>query len=118
MSKGLDSFPKRTYNFYNEVSMMDSHGQKIKGVIFDLDETIINSLGTYAEAFNKGTKIFGLEPVTEERIAHCLDKGLRLGSILLDLFPSVFEEIEWLNVHLHSQLPHPVFTLIMFFFAS
>ena len=66
--------------------------QKIKGVIFDLDETIIDSLGTYTEAFNIGTRIFGLEPVTEERIAHFLDKGFRLGKILLELFPSVFED--------------------------
>jgi HAD superfamily hydrolase (TIGR01509 family) len=66
--------------------------QKIKGVIFDLDETIINSLGTYTEAFNRGTSIFGLEPVTEERMARCLDEGLRLGKILLELSPSVFEE--------------------------
>ena len=66
--------------------------QKIKGVIFDLDETIIDSLGTYTEAFNIGTRTFGLEPVTEERIAHFLDKGFRLGKILLELFPSVFED--------------------------
>ena len=72
--------------------MTASRRQKIKGVIFDLDETIINSLGTYTEAFNRGTATFGLTPVTEERIAHCLDRGLRLGKILLELFPSVFEE--------------------------
>ena len=72
--------------------MMSSRRQKIKGVIFDLDETIIDSLGTHTEAFNAGTRIFGLEPVTEERIAHFLDKGFRLGEILLELFPSVFEE--------------------------
>jgi len=71
---------------------MPYHGQKIKGVIFDLDETIINSLGTYTEAFNTGTRIFGLEPVTDQRIAQFLDKGFRLGEILLELFPSVFEE--------------------------
>jgi len=41
---------------------------------FDLDETIIDSLGTYTEVFNAGTRIFGLEPVTEERIAHFLEE--------------------------------------------
>ena len=66
--------------------------QKIKGVIFDLDETIIDSLGTYAEAFNVGTSSFGLEPVTEKKIAHFLDQGFRLGRILVELFPSVFED--------------------------
>ena len=73
---------------------MPTHGQKIKGVIFDLDETIIDSLGTFTEAFNAGTRIFGLEPVTEERIAYFLDKAFRLGEMLLKLFPSVFEEDE------------------------
>jgi len=71
---------------------MDSCRQKIRGVIFDLDGTIINSLGAYTEAFNSGTRFFGLEPVTEERMAHFLDEGLRLGEILLELSPSVFGE--------------------------
>jgi HAD superfamily hydrolase (TIGR01662 family) len=71
---------------------MSSRPQKIKGVIFDLDETIIDSLGTLTEAFNRGTRKLGLEPVTGNRIAHCLDEGLRLGEMLLALFPSVFEE--------------------------
>ena len=71
---------------------MSSSQQRIKGVIFDLDETIINSLGTYTEAFNRGTRIFGMEPVTDEVIANFLDEGLRLGQMLLELFPSVFEE--------------------------
>ena len=66
--------------------------QKIKEFILDLDETIIGSLGTYTEAFNAGTRIFGLELVTDERIAHFLDEGFRLSEILLDLFPSVFKE--------------------------
>lgn len=72
--------------------MRPSRQQKIKGVIFDLDGTIIDSLGTYTAAFNVGTRTFGLEPVTDERIAHFLDKGFRLGAMLLDLFPSVFTE--------------------------
>ncbi len=71
---------------------MPSRRQKIKGVIFDLDETIIDSLGAYTEAFNTAMRIFGLAPVTDERIAYFLDQGLRLGEILLGLFPSVFEE--------------------------
>ena len=72
--------------------MMPSRRQKIKGVIFDLDETIIGSLGTYTEAFNRGTGMFGLEPVTDNRIAYFLDEGLRLREMLLKLSPSVFAE--------------------------
>ena len=66
--------------------------RRIKGVIFDLDETIISSLAAYTEAFNKGIRAFCLAPVTEERIAHFLDEGFRLGKILLELYPSVFQE--------------------------
>ncbi|MFB0506089.1 MAG: HAD family hydrolase [Thermodesulfobacteriota bacterium] len=72
--------------------MMPLRPQKIKGVIFDLDETIIDSLAALTEAFNTGTREFGLEPVTGERIAHFLDEGLRLGEMLLELYPSVFAE--------------------------
>ncbi len=71
---------------------MSPRRQKIKGVIFDLDETIIDSLGAYTEAFNTAMRIFGLAPVTDERIAHFLDQGFRLGEILLELFPAVFTE--------------------------
>ena len=72
--------------------MMPARRQKIKGVIFDLDETIIGTLGAYTEAFNRGTGAFGLEPETAQRIARFLDEGLRLGQILLELSPSVFKE--------------------------
>ena len=72
--------------------MMTSNRRKIKGVIFDLDETIISSLETYTEAFNRGTRTFGLEPVTEEKIAHFLDEGYRLSKMLLELFSSVFQD--------------------------
>jgi HAD superfamily hydrolase (TIGR01509 family) len=74
-----------------EVSIVPSHHHEIKGVIFDLDGTLIDTLGTYTEAFNKGTEVFGLEPVTDEKIADFLNRGLRLNEMLLELFPSVFE---------------------------
>jgi HAD superfamily hydrolase (TIGR01549 family) len=75
-----------------EVNIMLSSHSEIKGVIFDLDGTLIDTLGTYTEAFNKGTEVFGLEPVTDEKIADFLNQGLRLGEMLLELFPSAFKE--------------------------
>lgn len=71
---------------------MPSNRKRIKGVIFDLDETLIDTLGTLTEAFNTGIKIFGLGPVTSEKIAYFLDRGARLQNMLLELFPSVFED--------------------------
>jgi HAD superfamily hydrolase (TIGR01509 family) len=79
---------------WNEVDMVRSRRQEIKGVIFDLDGTLIDSLGAYTEAFNRGVRIFGLEPVTAEQIARFLDEGLRLSEMLLELSPSVFEKEE------------------------
>jgi len=71
---------------------MDFDWCNIKGVIFDLDETIISSIEAYTEAFNRGTKDFGLEPVTVEIVARFLDEGYRLSKMLLELFPSVFQD--------------------------
>ena len=72
--------------------MMSSHRQEIKGVIFDLDGTLIDSLGAYTDAFNRGIRLFGLEPVTAKQIARFLDEGLRLSQMLLELSPSIFRE--------------------------
>jgi HAD superfamily hydrolase (TIGR01509 family) len=66
--------------------------REIKGVIFDLDQTLIDSLGAFTEAFNRGVKRFGLAPVAQESLASFLDKGWRMGKMLLEAFPSVFNE--------------------------
>ncbi len=71
---------------------MHSRRQKVKGVIFDLDGTLIDSLGAFAEALNRAIKLFGLEPITDERVAHFLDKGSRLSELLLELFPTIFQD--------------------------
>ncbi len=67
---------------------------KIKGVIFDLDGTLIDSLETYTQAFNQGIGKFGLGPVTNEELATLLNRALGLEDILLELFPSKLEDKE------------------------
>ncbi len=67
---------------------------KIKGVIFDLDGTLIDTLETYIQAFNRGIGRFNLEPITKEKLAAFLNRDLGLENILLELFPSLFEERE------------------------
>ena len=68
--------------------------RKIKGVIFDLDGTLIDTLEGYIEAFNRGIKGFGLEPISKEKLATFLNKALGLESILMELFPTTFQEKE------------------------
>lgn len=77
--------------------MVTFPAQKIKGVIFDLDQTLIDSLQAFTEAFNRGIKPFGLDPVAQEKLASFLDKGWRMGEMLLEAFPSVFNEEEILK---------------------
>ena len=74
--------------------MVTFRAGKIKGVIFDLDQTLIDSLGAFTEAFNRGMRQFGLDPVTRERLASFLDKGWRMQRMLLEVSPSVFDEDE------------------------
>jgi HAD superfamily hydrolase (TIGR01509 family) len=61
-----------------------------KGILFDLDETLLDSLNVYWEAFNRGTSDFGLKPVEKSAIARFLDEGLRLDQMLLTLSPQIF----------------------------
>jgi phosphoglycolate phosphatase len=68
--------------------------RKIKGVIFDLDQTLIDSLQAFTEAFNRGIKCLGLGPVGEEMVASFLDNGWRMEKMLSETFPSVFLEKE------------------------
>ncbi len=64
----------------------------LKGIIFDLDETLIDSLEVYTEAFNQGISAFKLKPVNKQEIASLLDQGKRLNEILSTLFPECFAE--------------------------
>ena len=51
---------------------------KIRGVIFDLDGTLIDTLESYVLAFNRGIKEFGVGPVSKERLATFLNRALSL----------------------------------------
>jgi len=66
---------------------------EIKGVVFDLDGTIIDSLEAYCRAFNDAVKQVGLEPVAKEKLAELLNRAFSLGQILQELFPSLEMEI-------------------------
>jgi HAD superfamily hydrolase (TIGR01509 family) len=73
---------------------MPAQNPKIKGVIFDLDGTLIDTLETYTRAFNQGIAGFNLAPISKETLATFLNRALPLEKILLELFPIPFEEKE------------------------
>ncbi len=72
--------------------MVASPAREIRGVIFDLDQTLIDSLQAFIEAFNRGVERFGLAPVAQEKLTSFLDNGWRMGKMLFEEFPSVFNE--------------------------
>lgn len=67
---------------------------KIKGVIFDLDGTLIDSLETYIQALNQGIQRFNLAPVSKEELASLLNKAVPLEQIIQQLFPTQFKDRE------------------------
>jgi phosphoglycolate phosphatase len=69
----------------------------IRGVLFDLDGTLINSIDCYWLAFNGGLEKFKLGPVDVPTIASHLDKGARIRDILMAICPSL-DEAAWLNL--------------------
>jgi len=73
---------------------ISARNTKIKGVIFDLDGTLIDTHETYTRAFNQGILRFNLAPISKEKLATFLNRALPLEKILLELFPIPFEEKE------------------------
>jgi len=63
--------------------------KRIKGVIFDLDGTLINSLDTYSMAFNRIAERHNLPAVDIRTMADFLNQFLTLDQLLCTLYPSL-----------------------------
>jgi len=63
---------------------------RVTGVIFDLDGTLVDSLGVLTQAFNQGIQIFGLGLITRERLAVFLNQAISPEDMLLEIFPHTF----------------------------
>ncbi len=61
----------------------------IKGVIFDLDGTILDSIDALWRAFNAGAAAFKLEPVVKERLLGLMNQGAGLAEILAEIYPEL-----------------------------
>ena len=64
----------------------------IKGVIFDLDGTLIDSLVAYRMAFNKTVKRYNLEPIDIRELTDFLNQFLSLEEVLKKLYPTLNHE--------------------------
>ncbi len=64
----------------------------IKGIIFDLDGTILDSIDALCQAFNVGVTNFKLKPVVKERLLDFLNQGMGLAEILGEIYPRLRAE--------------------------
>ena len=65
---------------------------KIKGVIFDLDGTLIDSLVAYRMAFNRSVERYNLKPIDIRELTDFLNQFLSLEELLKNLYPSLNPE--------------------------
>jgi len=63
--------------------------ERIKGVIFDLDGTLIDSLETYRMAFNRIVERYSLRPIDLTELTDFLNQFLSLEQLLKKLYPSL-----------------------------
>lgn len=77
---------------------------KIKGVIFDLDGTLINSLDTYNMAFNRIVKRYRLRPIDIREMKDFLNQFITLEELLHKLYPSLKpEEIKMFMIEMRDE---------------
>jgi len=61
----------------------------IRAVLFDFDETLVNSLDTFWEVFNHAATGLGLAAAAKDRIATGLSRGWDLAAIIADIYPQL-----------------------------
>ncbi len=66
--------------------------KEVRGVIFDIDGTLVDSFSAFASAFNAGLKIFQLPPVPSEVVTRLLQKSLNLREILEEISPMAMKD--------------------------
>jgi HAD superfamily hydrolase (TIGR01509 family) len=61
----------------------------VKGVIFDLDGTLLDSIDALWRSFNAGVSAFNLEPVGKKRLTDLMNSGSSLPDILREVYPEL-----------------------------
>lgn len=76
----------------------------IKGVIFDLDGTLIDSLVAYRMAFNKTVERYNLKPIDIRELADFLNQFLSLEEVLNNLYPNLnHDDIQTFMVEMKNE---------------
>ena len=52
--------------------------ERVRGIVFDLDGTLVDSYGAIAESLNHAREVFGLEPLPEEVVRRHVGRGLEV----------------------------------------
>ena len=76
----------------------------IKGVIFDLDGTLIDSLVAYRMAFNKTVERYNLKPIDIRELANFLNQFLTLEEVLNNLYSNLnHDDIQTFMVEMKNE---------------
>lgn len=76
----------------------------IKGVIFDLDGTLIDSLETYSMAFNRIVERYNLRSIDLRELSDFLNQFISLEQLLKKLYPSLKpEEIQRFMIEMRNE---------------
>lgn len=67
--------------------MLFINGNQIRGVIFDIDGTLVDTFSAFTSVFNEGTSQFNLRPVSQQFLTQSLKKGVSLAEMLRMIFP-------------------------------
>lgn len=67
----------------------------IRGVIFDIDGTLVDSFEAYYAVFNEGTAGFGRAPISRNVLRDHLAKGLGLREILEKVYASPVDDVSY-----------------------
>jgi phosphoglycolate phosphatase-like HAD superfamily hydrolase len=72
--------------------MLFINGKQIRGVIFDIDGTLVDSFSAFTSVFNRGISQFNLRPVSQQFLTQSLKKGINFAEMLRMVFPPQTDE--------------------------
>ncbi|HUL29762.1 MAG TPA: HAD family hydrolase [Thermodesulfobacteriota bacterium] len=72
--------------------MLFVNKKQIRGVIFDIDGTLIDSFSAFTSVFNEGILQFNLQPVSQLFLVQFLRKGANFGDLLRRILPLQTDE--------------------------